>query len=156
MSDLQRLIDIEAIKQHKATYGRLVDEIPKRGMDAARDMLKLFTPDCVLDFSGIFGRVLRGHGDVLNQFGEVLFGRVAWMQHFFSNPIVTVEGDRARAYWLLYAHSTPLAAPHDTPKPSYGHYLDEYVRTPSGWMQCGLVVNMETRNKPAENSAVAA
>jgi hypothetical protein len=145
MSDLQQLLDIEAIKRHKATYGRLVDEIPARGMSAAQDMLKLFTPDCILDFTQAFDRVLHGHADVLDQFGNVLYKKVGWMQHFFTNPIINIDGNRADTYWLLYAHSTPLNSHHDAPKASYGHYLDEYVRTPSGWLQTKLKINMETR-----------
>jgi SnoaL-like domain len=139
------LHDVEELKQHKARYGCLVDLCMTEGNDAAQRLSMLFTEDAELDFRQIFGKALHGRKDVYDHFGTALPADRAWTWHAFSNPIIEIEGDRAKVRWLLYAMSTPRSEPEASPKISYGHYDDEYVRTKDGWLQSGMVFTNETR-----------
>ena len=144
MSDVRWLRDVEEIKTAKARYGDIVDHLPQTGAEGVEALTRLFTEDAVLDFTSVFGKVLDGHAGIRAQFGFLSTNR-AWMWHVFANPIVTIDGDTAKAQWLLYAMSTGADAPNAEPRLSYGRYYDEYVRTPSGWLQNKLLVVNEAR-----------
>jgi hypothetical protein len=145
MDDVRWLRDVEEIKMAKARYGDIVDHLPETGKPGVDELCKLFTPDAVLDFSAMFGKVLEGHSGIHDQFDFLAENR-AWMWHIFSNPIVEVDGDTAKAQWLLYAMSTGRDNPEAPPRLSYGRYYDEYVRTSDGWKQSRLRVTNETHN----------
>ncbi len=146
MDDVQWLRAAEQIKQAKSRYGELVDECPERGMAAALELAQLFTPDAECDFTGVSGRVLRGQADIAYHFGDFLPKARGWVWHSFHNPNIRIEGDRAWAYWTLFAMSTPRDDPGAQPTVSYGRYRDEHVRTADGWKQSRLVVHNETRD----------
>ncbi|HVW45071.1 MAG TPA: nuclear transport factor 2 family protein [Amycolatopsis sp.] len=139
------LHDVEQLRQLKARYGDLVDRCMNGDRDTAVRLSMLFTEDCVLDFTQIFGRVFRGRADIVDFFGTTLPGLRAWTWHSFTNPIVEIDGDRAEVQWYLYAMSTPRSSPRDTPNTVYGRYHDHYVRSGTGWLQSGLTFLNETR-----------
>jgi hypothetical protein len=145
-NELLWLKDVEEIKQLKARYGALVDSCPERGLAAATELAQLFTSEMNLDFQSVFGKTFKSRDDVRQFFGEGLAASRGWMWHTFSNPIITVEGDRATGVWMLHAMSTPRDDPHSAPKVSYGRYYDDYVRSPGGWMQSALRFENLTRN----------
>jgi hypothetical protein len=144
MSDMQRLLDIEALKYHKATYGKIVDMVPLRAA-AASELLPLFTPDCIIDFTETAGRCLNGYDDILDHFGKTLHGRISWMVHFFTNPTIDIHGDQATASWLLHAISTLRGEPKGHIHSYYGRYTDTYVRTSMGWLQSELRFNNQSQ-----------
>ena len=144
------LRDIELLKQHKAKYGDCVDRCPADGAAAAEDLAQLFTEDAVLDFTELFGQTLTGRDELRRFFGQTVHRNRVWMWHAFVNPMLEVEGDRARGRWLLYAMSkVSIDVP---PKVTYGRYEDEYVRTANGWLQSRL----RFRNETPELSAATA
>ena len=139
------LRDIELLKQHKARYGDCADRCATQGMPAADELAQLFTEDAVLDFRELFGQVLTGRSEIRHHFGVNIYADRAWMWHSFSNPIIEISGDRARARWLLYAMTAPASDPDAPPSVVYGRYDDEYVRSGSGWLQTRLKILHETR-----------
>lgn len=143
MDDARWLRDVEEIKMAKARYGDIVDHLPFTGKDGVEELCKLFTPDAQLDFMEMFGKHLDGHAGIREQFGFLASNR-AWMWHAFSNPIVEIDGDTAKAQWLLYAMSTGRDDPKAQPRLSYGRYYDRYARTADGWIQTALKVTNET------------
>jgi len=145
MHDVRWLRDIEEIKTLKARYGDIVDSLPMTGERGLAQLCGLFTPDTQLDFTDLFGKCLAGH-DGLREFFGLLAGNRAWMWHSFSNPIIDVAGDTAKAKWLFYAMSTGRDDPSAAPRLSYGRYEDEYVRAAGGWQQRRLKVFNETRD----------
>jgi hypothetical protein len=146
MSDAQWVKDVEEVRMGKARYGVIVDSIPERGMAAANELAQLFTEKCELDFTHLFGVVMRTHDDVRHYFGEVLYKSRGWMWHSFHSPIVKIDGNVAKTHWTLFAMSTPRDNPQIEPKISYGYYEDEHVRTATGWLQSKLRFRNETRN----------
>jgi len=144
--DVKWLRDVEEIKALKSRYGELVDQCPKRGLDAGRDLAQLFTEDAECDFSAVFGREINGREDIAFYFGDFMAKARGWMWHSFHSPQIKVEGDRAWGYWTLYAMSTAADEVDAEPKVSYGRYYDEFRRTADGWRQCKLKFVNETRN----------
>jgi hypothetical protein len=119
----RRLEDIEAIKQLKAKYIRLVDakEWDAWGM--------LFTEDCHLHTeAGPFD----GRQNVIAAISRAL--AKAETVHRIHNPEITITGpDTASAIWPMADfvtgtfNGTPLIIR------GYGHYHEDYVRTADGW-----------------------
>jgi len=118
--------------------------VPSQRRAAAADLQALFVSDCTIEFTNINGHRYDGHAGIMELFGETLAGAVAWMAHYFCNPVIEIEDDRASAYWLLYAASTPRTDPKAPPKITYGRYQDSYRRTPTRWAQTELRVSNET------------
>lgn len=148
----QWLRDVEELKNNKARYGMLVDSIPSRGMEAARELAELFVDPCELDFRGLsFGVVVRTREDVRHFFGAALYKSRGWMLHTFHSPLVEISGDEATCRWTLYALSTSREQPHAVPDISCGIYEDRHVRTSSGWRQSHMRFVNETRRPTTTN-----
>jgi hypothetical protein len=120
---VQELRDIEAIKQLRAQYVRLVDT---KQWDAWRELL---TEDFRLDSSG---RVHEGRDAVVAMVSGAL-DAASTVHHCFT-PEITITGpDEATGVWAMEdvvrieSGETPIAF-H-----GYGHYHDTYVRTDRGW-----------------------
>lgn len=119
--------DVYEIEKLKARYAAAVDGgwtgvVPHD----ADGVLALFTPDGVWD-SGAFGggeghdgiRTFMGTGEALMPFAF----------HHITNPLIEVEGDRARGQW----HAILAVTAEDQPKLHVGTYDDRFVRTSEGW-----------------------
>jgi hypothetical protein len=106
----------------------------------------------MVDFADTHGRCLKGHGDV-TEFFSITLGAIGWMIHFFSNPIIEVNGDTATGSWLIYAMSTLRTNLNAAPMIHYGRYRDTYVRTTKGWLQSQQRFIDETRASPEPSSA---
>ena len=140
MNDLerrvQRLEDIEEIRKLKALYSKYADDKytnshHRKSEDEleklARLQAGLFTEDAVWDAGEHFG-VYRGREEI---YRFVRKGAWTFAMHYFVNPIIEVDGDNARATWMLWQTSTLT----DGNVPVYMSAIedDEYVRTPEGW-----------------------
>jgi hypothetical protein len=144
---LQDLGDLEQIKALKARYGALVDDLCDTGEAGARRLgEEIFVEEATIDFTSLSGTFMNGRREIMNHFQTVIGAHQAWMWHGFSNPDITLQGDRATAVWLLYAMSSPKSAPQSPPSVTYGRYFDEYVRTPDGWRKSKMVFRNETRS----------
>jgi len=115
------LEDIEEIKQlhRKYTYAL--------GSQQWDDMLDCFTEDATAD---IWRWGLRkGKAEIADLFKNVFNGRIQPTHgHLVSQPVISVDGDRAKGYWLLYLHFAE-------PSVSWiqGRHDCEYVRVDGKW-----------------------
>jgi SnoaL-like protein len=148
---LQDLLDIEAIKQLKASYVRLMDE---RRWSAWRE---LFTPDATFDSPSSLGEPLR-----LDAFVERVRSNpiVRGSMHLACLPEIAITAPgRATGIWRMVSIHPPVdfadrweqAIPAGIPYREeyvelfnarfsrttvvyhgYGYYIDEYARDPAG------------------------
>lgn len=95
---IQVLQDIEAIRQLKSRYAEGCDLAVNEGK--TEDFLRVFTPDILWD-GGDFGR-FKGL-DELEGFVAQMQGMLKFTYHFFTNPVIEVDGDRATGHWYLLA-----------------------------------------------------
>jgi hypothetical protein len=131
-ADVQRLADIEAIKQLKAKYVRYAD-----GGDWAAWGDEVLTPDFHSDNDAgpIEGREL-----VIALTSEALSQATA--VHNLHAPEITITGpDTASAIWPVSDYITGVFKGVPMVIRGHGHYHDDYVRTPQGWRlsRCKLV-----------------
>jgi hypothetical protein len=91
---IQRLEDIEALKQLKHRYCTLCDDGYPAGPLAA-----LFTVDAIWD-GGPLGR-FEGR-EAIRKFFASCSKLVSFAIHHVTNPVITVEGDQATCEWLLW------------------------------------------------------
>ena len=108
---LRAIEDIEEIKRLKARYCSYCDD----NYDAD-SIASLFTEDAIWD-GGIRGSV-EGRDEIRNFFIRAS-QRLPFTVHMVMNPIIEVDGDRAKGIWYLF--QIPLATgSHETsllPKP---------------------------------------
>lgn len=142
MSDQSRLADIEAIKNFKATYGIVVDDLITNYTPEKLDRFAaLFTEDLASNFGKPTGQ-LHGRQAILDFIGGTVRSARSWMWHSFHSPLIEVDGDTATGDWTIYC----LALTRGASKPDVvlGRYQDKYVRTPQGWRQSSLTFVNET------------
>jgi ketosteroid isomerase-like protein len=116
---VQRLEDLEAIRQLDATYCRLLD-----GGDFA-GLVELFTPDG--SFDGL--SLVTGQEQLLTFFDGLVAGGLTAFWHHVSNLEIEVDGDAATATSLLWQ---PCVV-HGVPQVAAGRYTDRLLRTDVGW-----------------------
>ena len=127
---LQRLVDIEDIKQLKARYALACDD------DYNPDKLApLFTEDAVWD-----GSIL-GYAEgraAIHEFFAGSSSLVPFAVHQISNPLIEVNGDEATGQWYLWqpmvfqGEALWLSATYD----------DRYVRHEGQWLYQHLKLNI--------------
>ena len=125
---IQRLEDIEAIRQLKAHYCAACDD----SYDADR-LAALFTEDAVWDGGRTFG-VAEGREAIRAHFRGAS-DRVTIARHQVMNPIIDIDGDRASGHWLLFQPCT-AAGTGGTEQAVWlaATYTDGYARTDDGWL----------------------
>jgi uncharacterized protein (TIGR02246 family) len=124
---LQRLLDIEAIKQLKARYFRSID---RKEWDAFGEV---FARDAVLEVPEV-DMVTNGRDAIVAFVSGVLAGTQT--VHHGHMPEITLTGqDTARGTWAMFDYvEWPSAAPADRiGLQGYGHYVEEYVREDGEW-----------------------
>jgi SnoaL-like domain len=124
---VQRLIDIEAIKQLKARYFRFMDA--KRWADWAM----VFAVDAVMDVPEA-DMVTHGRAEIVRNVSTVLEG--ARTAHHGHMPEIEITGpDTARGIWAMF-DLVEWPAKEDGTRvgiTGIGHYFDEYVREDGEW-----------------------
>ena len=87
----------------------------------------LFSDDATWD-----GRPSTGFAEGRAQIIELFktFGAVPFIVHYVTNPIIDVDGDTATGHWHALVTMT---VPGDQALWSLGLYIDEFVRTATGW-----------------------
>ena len=138
---LQRLEDIEEIRQLKARYGEACDD------DHNGDrVIELFIPE------GVWHQLslppCEGH-DQIKAFMQNIrnSGRLRNSSHIFTNPQIDVSGDSATGHWRFVMVYTGNA-PDDTTQYHriLGYYDDEYVRVDGAWLFKSLKVTVVENN----------
>ena len=125
---IQRLEDIEAIKNIQASYGHYCDKGWNDKSMNCKNVALLFTEDATVEMPNIYVS-MKGRAEI-TQLYEALDAATTFFMHSFSNPIIDVDGDKAKAKWLLL-----LGGKTDNKTTlTYGSYENEYVRTTQGWL----------------------
>ena len=126
-NDLERRItileDIEAIKQLKSKYGYDIDE---RNWDKVVDF---FSEDASVDF-GSFGKY-EGKKAIEQFFKETFPPVSSFSVHMSQDPIIEVQGNRAKGKWYLHESATFTAGNSAV----WGAitYEDEFVKENGKW-----------------------
>jgi uncharacterized protein (TIGR02246 family) len=116
------LIDIEAIKQLKARYFRLLDT------QAWAAWADVFTEDARLQWGPDPDQVMEGRETIVAGVSAALEGAVT-CHHGHMPEIELLGPDSARGIWAMFDRV-------DHPRydlRGYGHYHEVYVRTTDGW-----------------------
>jgi hypothetical protein len=132
---LQRLEDIEAIKDLKARAGKIADskytrdhhKKPQDEVDAiAWQQARLFAPDGRINLGE--KAVARGHQALFENFR---FRPWRFALHMYYCPNITVSGDTASGHWVFWC----LASDEKTNAPLHiaGYIQDEYVKLDGTW-----------------------
>ncbi|WP_370654828.1 nuclear transport factor 2 family protein [Prescottella sp. R16] len=118
--------DIEAVKQLKARYFRLMDA---KDWDGLADV---FTPDVTIDMTETGGGVTNSVAEYL-PFLRANIEEVTTVHHGHTPEITLTSATTATGVWamedmLWWPDGSALHSLH-----GYGHYLEEYRRTDDGW-----------------------
>jgi hypothetical protein len=138
LEELERRVrgleDAESIRRLKARYAELVDARYAKGAPRPADQLAplaeaiaaLFTEDAVWD-GGAMG-VCTGRDAIRARMAEPT---LHFSRHYFVNPDIAVDGDRARGRWELLA---PCTSRDDQPMWMAGVEEDAYERVAGIWL----------------------
>jgi hypothetical protein len=127
---IQRLADIEDIKQLKARYAAACDD------DYNPDKLApLFAEDAIWDGS-ILGYA-EGR-EAIHEFFSASSSLVPFAVHQVSNPLIEIDGDTATGQWYLWQ---PMVFQGAALWLS-ATYADEYVRQHGQWIYQHLKLNI--------------
>jgi hypothetical protein len=123
---LSDYLDIEAIKQLKARYFRMMDTKDWDGLAA------VFTSDVEIDMSGEGAAVTHGVEDYL-PFLRSNIEDVVTVHHGHMPEIELTSPSTASGIWAMEDHlrwpdGAPIAALH-----GFGHYHETYRKTAEGW-----------------------
>lgn len=122
------LEDIEAIKKLRAMYCYLCDA----GLDKdgnLDELLSHFTEGARLQFGP--GDPISGREGHKAFFGATVTGAVSFCMHMVHDPIIEVNGDRAKGKWYFEAPTTTRA--ENRAQWMAGTYIEEYVREDGEW-----------------------
>jgi hypothetical protein len=108
---IQKLEDIEAIKDLMAHYSRYVDKGYGGKAVEVDNLSKIFTEDIERE---VAGTNLGGSGlkDLMKEVAEAT-AAAEFTMHSYSNPIIAVDGDDAKGNWLSRstAKNSPIGEP---------------------------------------------
>jgi len=130
MSDgdaIQRLVDIEAIRQLKARYFRFLDT---KDWDAFATVL---TEDAYMEADGV---VREGRAEILRFLPKVL-DAVVTTHHGHTSEIEITGSNTATGIWAMFDY---LTWPDGTGLQGFGHYHESYVRSGGAWKIQRLVL----------------
>jgi SnoaL-like domain len=135
--ELQRLIDLEEIRQLKARFGRLADALCVGYEEtAARELGALFSEEATID-SAAFGHY-EGRAQIETLFARAVPSQMHGMWHGFLNPEIALDGDQAHAHWAMFAYTHSADPAAGGPALTLGRYRDEYRRVNGRWLQSKL------------------
>ena len=125
-ANLQELLDIEAIKQLKARYFRLMDQ---KQWD---DWGLVFATDCVMEVPEA-ELVNHGRGEIVTSVSGALVG--ARTCHHGHMPEIEITGDgTARGVWAMFDYvEWDEQDGARVGLQGYGHYREEYKREEGEW-----------------------
>jgi hypothetical protein len=131
---LTRLEDIEEIRQLQSRY---VNCLTTTQWD---ELVDCFTEDGVAD---LHTGTARGKKEIEEFFkGKIAITHIGMEGNFVVHPIISIEGNKAKASWLLFTYfSMPhkiqidpaLTAEEDAPEWMQGYYDMEYLKSNGVW-----------------------
>jgi len=123
---VQDLVEIEAIKQLKARYFRLMDQ--KRWAEWG----EVFTEDAEIDTTDDAADARISGRERIVAFVSGAIGAAVTVHHGHMPEIEMVSPDRARGVWAMADHlEFPGEPPHFTVN-GRGHYHEEYEKSADG------------------------
>ncbi len=130
MTDIERLLAIEEIKQLKAKYFWCVDS-----KDWARWKAEVWAPDARLETATV-SKVVEGVDEIIKWASASAGNQVS--THHGHMPIIEITSDTtATGIWAM---EDILRLPKDQPSSygytylhGFGHYHETYVKGPNGW-----------------------
>jgi hypothetical protein len=125
---IQLLEDVEEIRKLQATYGHYSDKGWNDKSMYCNRIGELFTEDATWECE-FLGISIKGREEIIQTF-EDMDKAFEFYMHGFSNPIININQNRAKAKWLLYLGGTSGEKVNLT----YGSYDNEYARTSGGWL----------------------
>ncbi|MEM7099119.1 MAG: nuclear transport factor 2 family protein [Pseudomonadota bacterium] len=128
---IQRLEDIEAIRQLKALYCEICDDHhnPDR-------IVTIFTEDGIWEGKGI--ATANGHAEIralFERFGEMM----SFTEHMTMNPRIEIDGDSAIGTWYFFGPFT-FKGENPTAKWQAARYHEKYQRVEGEWKIAHLKV----------------
>jgi uncharacterized protein (TIGR02246 family) len=126
MSDIQRLIDIEAIKQLKARYFRFLDTKDWAGFSSVFTLdVHLMVPEGDVDVTG--------RNAVVEAISSLLAGVLT--VHQGHMPEIQITGpDTASGVWAMFDYlDFPTTDGTRNGMQGYGHYHERYAREADAW-----------------------
>jgi hypothetical protein len=127
---MERLWDIEQIKQLKAKYCYYVDEYFEDPANLGRLMREVFTDDTELDFETV--GTAKGRSETEAFFVNVVFRTLSFSQHLVHSPLITFTGaDEADGKWHFLVPCTMTTA--NTAVWLSGTYREHYVLRAGAW-----------------------
>jgi hypothetical protein len=140
---LRALEDLEAIRALKARYAELVDARYAKGRPVgeaeldrlARQIAELFTEDAVWDGGKALGEC-RGREAIYERMRRPTLHD---SRHWFVQPRISLDGDRARGTWDLLA---PCTTRDGTPHWMAGIEEDEYTRVRGIWLHSRMSLRL--------------
>jgi hypothetical protein len=121
---LKKLEDIEELKQLQAKYGYLIDTFQPE------EVVKLMVDDVRTEY-GPFGDY-QGKEEVL-AFLNGIMPVAPLMCHEMIMPLITINGDTAKANWYLFGPFTWLQPQGKVAAFIQGKYTNDYVRVGGEW-----------------------
>lgn len=123
------LEDIESIRKLKARYCYLADGGIAGAVDRYDELVAHFADDGWVDFEG-FG-VHRGKEALGRFFKELVHSLWSYAAHMAVNPVIEVDGERARGTWFVHVACTTRKA--NRAVWVQGKYDEEYVKVGGKW-----------------------
>jgi hypothetical protein len=143
LARVERLEAAEAIRRLKARYAELVDARYEDGgplpaeqlAPIAEEIAALFTEDAVWEAGGRLGTCRGRQAIRARMAGPTLLGS----RHYFVNPVIEVDGARARARWELLA---PCTLRDGRAAWMAGAEDDEYARLDGRWLHTSMKLTL--------------
>ena len=119
--------DIEAIKQPKARYFRLMDTKDWAGMRT------LFAPDVIVDVSGDGAGVFHGVDEFFTMLEAALNGVIS-VHHGHMPEIQITSPTTASGIWAMEDHLWWPGGSGPKQLHGYGHYHETYAKVGGDWL----------------------
>jgi len=127
---IQNLEDIESIKKLKASYCYWADAGTGGDASGMVQLVDHFTDDEPWADFGPFG-LYKGKEAVRTFYKEVVVSILSYSAHMVANPMIEVEGDKARGRWYVDVPCTLRGA--DRALWLQAKYDEEYVKEGQKW-----------------------
>lgn len=134
---VQVMEDIEAIKQLKYRYAKANDH--RNHVQHLEYLNEVFVENGVWDGKE-FG-VFKGRKQIIAAITE-LAASFSFSHHFFTNPDITIDGDKAHAHWCVWAPHTMTCEGGDKGLLLSGYVDDDFVRIDGRWWQTRMELDV--------------
>lgn len=126
---VQMLMDVDAISKLKARYCRLADTAISGDSSKWDELLSLFADDVTADFEGL--GIFEGIDSVGKVYKETIPSFLTFSSHMILNPIIDIDGERAKGSWYFFVPCTIAGA--NQAAWANGFYEDAFIKSNGIW-----------------------